>query len=271
MQEIAPGNICLGETVEGRKIHAWLHGGAALAPGGLGGTLLIGGMHGDEVATILLLEDFQARFAATGQLRAPTAIVTLANPDGYARRSRYNARGVDLNRNCEYNWSADGLEPPGPAPWSEPESCALRDFILAWRPAKIVSLHWALAELDADGPQSTPLARAMWEAMTALDRRPYRLRVTELGEGLRRLRHTYAICPGSLGQWCGFGLVYADGSRPAMMTLELPYDPAVEARPDELPEEHLQTLRDLWHRDSGAYLRAVEPGVNRMLLAACEF
>jgi hypothetical protein len=56
-----------------------------------------------------------------------------------------------------------------------------------------------------------------------------------------------------------------------MITLELPYDPAAESRPDNLPDEHLDTLRDLWHTDSGAYLRAVEPAVEKMLVAACSF
>jgi hypothetical protein len=234
-------------------------------------TLLIGGMHGDESATVILLEDFLARHSGAGRLPAPTAVLPLANPDSYARRSRYNARGVDLNRNCDCNWSADSIEPSGPAPWSEPEICALRDFILHWQPKKIVSLHWALAEVDADGEQSTALAQRMWDALDEAERRPYRLRVTETGRGKRRLAHTYSICPGSLGQWVGYALTYPDGSRPAMITLELPYDPAAVDRPDDLPEAHLDTLRNLWHSDSAAYLRAVEGGVHKMLLAACAF
>jgi hypothetical protein len=48
-------------------------------------------------------------------------------------------------------------------------------------------------------------------------------------------------------------------------------EPEEPGRPDNLPDEHLDTLRDLWHNDSGAYLRAVEPGVEKMLLAACAF
>lgn len=233
-------------------------------------TFLIGGMHGDETATIILLEDFCARFAQS-PLPTPTAIMPVANPDGYERRSRYNARGVDLNRNCAQGWSGDSLEPPGPGPWSEPEICALRDFILRWRPTKIVSLHWALAELDADGVQSTPLAQTMWDALDEKTRGPYRLRVTEIGRGKRRLEHTYSVCPGSLGQWCGFGLEYEARRRPAMITLELPYDPVATERPDPLPDDHLADLHSLWRRDSAAYLRAIEPGVHQMLLAACAF
>ncbi|MHA3770041.1 M14 family zinc carboxypeptidase [Verrucomicrobiota bacterium sgz303538] len=261
----------IGKTVEGRDITVFgektFDFGAAMPDS----TLLIGGMHGDETATVILLEDFLARYVGTDAWRTPTVVLPLANPDSYVHHSRYNVRGVDLNRNCDYNWSSDSVEPPGPGPWSEPEICALRDFILEWQPKKIVSLHWALAEIDADGPQSTSLAQAMWDVMSEAERRPYRLRVTELGRGQRRLQHTYQVCPGSLGQWVGYGLTYPDGSQPSMITLELPYDPTVESRPDFLPEEHLDTLRDLWHRDSGAYLRAVEPGVDKMLLAACNF
>ncbi|HEX8310743.1 MAG TPA: M14 family zinc carboxypeptidase [Chthoniobacteraceae bacterium] len=233
------------------------------------GTLLIGGMHGDEVATIKLLESFAETYLA--QLAEPVAMVALCNPDGEVRNSRYNARGVDLNRNCDFAWDAESVEPSGAGPWSEPEICALRDFIIAMAPAKIVSLHWALAEIDADGPQSTPLAQAMWQAMSEAERAPYRLRVTELGRGKRRLQQTYTICPGSLGQWCGYGLKYAEGSSPAMITLELPYDPLATSRPDPLPDDHLAALHERWRDDRTGYLTAVEPAVHRMLLAACRY
>ena len=173
---------------------------------------------------------------------------------------------------ADSNWRADCEEPPGPAAWSEPESVALRDFILAWQPAKIVSLHWALAEIDADGDAIGPRWRlAMWDSLDATARRPYRLRVTETGRGQRRLERMYAACPGSLGQWCGYGLVYPDGSAPAMITLELPYDPEAEARPDELPDDHLETVRVLWKRDAAGYLRGIEPGVQAMLATAIRF
>lgn len=261
----------IGTSVEGCEIP--VHANFDLAGGRLpaGITLLIGGTHGDEPATVLLLESFLKSAAWRGLDACPTIVLPIANPDGCRLGTRYNARGVDLNRNCDFNWQAGSEEPSGPGPWSEPESRALRDFILAWRPAKIVSLHWALAELDADGPQSTALAQAMWSALDETACGPYRLRVTELGRGQRRLQRIYAVCPGSLGQWCGYGLTYPDGSAPAMITLELPYDPHAASRPDDLPEEHLPELRALWRRDSDGYLRAVEPGVHAMLTTACQF
>lgn len=261
----------IGRSVENREIV--VHGNFDFATGlpPTDSTLLIGGTHGDEPATVRLLEDFLQSPSWAGLRDFHVIVLPLANPDGIERATRHNARGVDLNRNCGFNWRPESDEPPGPAPWSEPESAALCDFILAWRPAKIVSLHWALAEIDADGAQSTRLAEAMWAALAPADRGPYRLRVTEVGRGQRRLEQTYAICPGSLGQWCGYGLEYPDGSAPAMITLELPYDPAVESRPDELPADHLETLRARWRSDAADYLRAIEPGVHAMLAAACRF
>jgi hypothetical protein len=254
-----------GRSIDGREILAQLNFDPA-APPPRNLTLLIGGQHGNEPATIHLLESFREICPAE-----PTAIIACANPDGLAATTRYNARGVDLNRNCEFNWHADSEEPSGPAPWSEPETRALREFILAWRPSKIVALHWALAELDADGAQSTALAETMWAALTPGRRSAYRLRVTELGRGQRRLQKRYAICPGSLGQWCGYGLKYADGSAPAMVTLELPYDPAAVDRPDELPDDHLSVVGTHWLQDAEGYLRATTPGVHAMLAAACRF
>jgi hypothetical protein len=256
----------IGQSVEGRDqiIHANFDLTGEKPPGEL--TLLIGGMHGDETATVLLLEEFTRRFLAG--LKEPVAVLALCNPDSYVRCSRYNARGVDLNRNCGFNWSAQSVEPSGPAPWSEPESQALRDFILRWRPSKIVSLHWALAEIDADGHQSTGLAQAMWDALSEEERRPYRLRVTEPGRGQKRLQSVYTACPGSLGQWCGYALGEDEEGAPAMITLELPYDPLLP-RPDDLPEDHLETLRLRWARDSAGYLREAEGPVFKMLLAAC--
>ena len=261
----------IGRTVEGREIVVKANFDFATHPLPANCTLLIGGTHGNEPATVRLLEDFLQSPWWAALHGFPAMVLPVANPDGAAHGTRYNARGVDLNRNCGFNWRADCEEPPGAGPWSEPESVALRDFMLALRPARIVSLHWALAEIDADGVQSTGLAQAMWDSLDEAARRPYRLRVTEIGRGQRRLEQVYAACPGSLGQWCGYGLVYPDGSAPAMITLELPYDPDAEARPDELPPDHLETVRLLWQRNAAGYLRAVEPGVQAMLATAIRF
>jgi len=245
-----------GQSVEGRDL--FVHGKGDLQ----GGTLLIGGLHGDERATILLLETFLEDYLRPASPPLGVATIPMANPDGYHRNSRYNANRVDLNRNCETNWSPASEEPPGPAPWSEPESRALRHLILEIQPSRIVSLHWALAEIDADGPQSTPLARAMWNALNEDERAPYRLRVWEDAPDEE------PACTGSFGQWCGFGLRYPDGSAPATITLELPYDPLLP-RPAVLPDDHLVTLAHSWATNAARYMSDVEKPIYKMLDAAC--
>ena len=97
---------------------------------------------------------------------------------------------------------------------------------------------------------------------------PYRLRVTKWS-GPRRLQQTDADCPGSLGQWAGYGLIYPDDSQPAMITLELPYD-AAWRRPEELPEDHVDVVRAHWQRDAAGYLATVRVPVFKMLKVACE-
>jgi hypothetical protein len=245
----------IGHSVEGRPIEL------RSDPAGPNGTLIIGGVHPDESAAINLVREF---VPPAGN---PVALVPLANPDGLVRGSRYNARGVDINRNAGLNWRADSEEPSGQAPWSEPETRALQEFILSWRPAKIIALHWALGEIDADGVQSTVLAEAMWNALSDAERMPYRLRVTEADR--QRLRQTEAECPGSLGRWAGYGLMYPDGSQPAMVTLELPYDASV-ARADPLPDDHFAVVQAHWARDPQSYLATVRGPVFKMLSAACE-
>jgi hypothetical protein len=247
----------IGYSVEGRPIELWSD------PAGPNGTLIIGGIHGDEPGSINLVREFAPPKSS------PVALLPLANPDGFVRASRYNARGVDINRNAGYNWRADSEEPPGQAPWSEPETRALQRFILNWRPAKIIALHWALGEIDADGVQSTTLAEAMWNAMSETERRPYRLRVAEAGTSQQRLQQIYAECPGSLGRWAGYGLVYPNDSQPAMITLELPYDASIP-RAESLPDDHVEVVRAHWARDPHSYLATVREPVFKMLKVACE-
>lgn len=55
--------------------------------------------------------------------------------------------GVDLNRNWDWFWAECADDQPadsyykGPAPWSEAEAVALRDFVLVERPVLVVDYH----------------------------------------------------------------------------------------------------------------------------------
>ena len=60
-------------------------------------------------------------------------IVPNLNPDGFARGTRQNAHGVDLNRNWGAMWKPIGgpgsAQYSGPRPWSEPETRAARALV----------------------------------------------------------------------------------------------------------------------------------------------
>jgi hypothetical protein len=238
----------IGKSVEGRDIVADSNFdlAGAIRPANI--TLIIGGLHGDEKATVAMVAAFREQWVATREIRTPLVIIPLANPDGFVANSRYNAHRVDLNRNCDLDWQVDCPEPSGPYPWSEPESQAIRDFI-------------------ADGPQSTGLARRMWNSLTLEESAPYRIRVAAHERG--QPQDPEGFCPGSFGQWCGYGLRFAGGLRPAMITLELPYDPDANERPHPLPASHLADLHVRWEKQPAAYLAATQPAVDKMLAAAC--
>ena len=62
-------------------------------------------------------------------------------------RDRYNGNGVDINRNFDCNWTANPQDSGGvqagrggTAPFSEPESRALGDFIGTYRPVSYTHL-----------------------------------------------------------------------------------------------------------------------------------
>ncbi len=51
--------------------------------------------------------------------------IPIFNPDGHVAQSRYNANGVDLNRDYGYMWEGEGSSP---APYSQPETRAMYEF-----------------------------------------------------------------------------------------------------------------------------------------------
>lgn len=83
----APGAEQLGRSYEGRPIDVVHVAGEGPR------ILVVGCIHGDECEGIEVTKLLE-RSAATTDLW----LVHQLNPDGYARRSRFNAHGVDLNR-----------------------------------------------------------------------------------------------------------------------------------------------------------------------------
>lgn len=141
----------IGDSLEGRPIRALRIGNAADdAPA----VLYSGTMHAREwlatMVTMCVADTFASGTdAAVLDIldRINVWVVPVINPDGYEiswssdRYWRKNARegyGVDLNRNWGYQWAVVGSSSDpyaedyhGDGPFSEPESIALRDLMIA--------------------------------------------------------------------------------------------------------------------------------------------
>ncbi|GAB4440884.1 MAG: hypothetical protein Kow00120_09150 [Anaerolineae bacterium] len=151
-----PGITLVGHSVDGNPIVAQQLGDGPMP------ILLVGGIHGGwEVNTVLLMNEVAAYFAAHPEDIAPNVslyVIPAANPDGlrHGRKAegRFNANGVDLNRNWGCNWSAEAFwrsrrVDAGAEPFSEPETQALRDFITALQPVAVLWYHSAAAGVFA--------------------------------------------------------------------------------------------------------------------------
>ena len=133
----------IGRSVKDRKIRAFRLG----ERGGIT-ALLVSTMHGDEPRTRAILESLRDGPPIEG---VDLWVVPVYNPDGLARGTRKNARGVDLNRNYPYRWAdLDGRYESGRKPASEPETRAMMRFLKDVRPDRILSFHQPLYGVDTD-------------------------------------------------------------------------------------------------------------------------
>jgi predicted deacylase len=136
-------DLTIGTSTEGRPITAVRVGDGPRK------LVLVGATHGGpEANTYHLMLDLIAHLRAAPDEVPPSVrlyIIPTLNPDGLELVTRFNARGVDLNRNMntgldvclENDWSrtvngAYGIvsETGGPAPDSEIESRLIRAFLL---------------------------------------------------------------------------------------------------------------------------------------------
>jgi hypothetical protein len=170
----------LGPSVQGRPIRGIRFGTGPVR------LALMGSIHGGwerntERLVSMALDHVQANRSEVPP-RLSVFFVPTTNPDGLALGSgpedAWNARGIDLNRNFDTpNWSPDphgragGRYGPtgtrkgagGPAPFSEPETQAIRDFILGQGIGVVVSYHSGIVSVTAKdgGGIGSPLARQM--------------------------------------------------------------------------------------------------------------
>lgn len=146
----------IGSSVRGRAITAYRFGTGERF------IMYLGAMHGSEANSKQTMDEWIAELNRTPD-RIPAGyslvIIPSVNPDGVAVRSRFNARGVDLNRNFPANdWKSVVTTPQssqptaagGPEPLSEPESQAIARYISQTAPALVLSFHSKAAVVEAN-------------------------------------------------------------------------------------------------------------------------
>lgn len=204
----------IGRSVRDRPIRAWRLGDPA-APVK---AVAFATMHGDEKAPAAILSSLRDGAPIKG---IDLWVLTRANPDGFLRNTRKNARGVDLNRNFPHEWAPlDGQVESGPRPASEPETRSLMRFLTRVDPRFVVSFHQPLNGIDVYGKKKRWFAR-------------------RLADELRLPRKEFACgntCHGTFTQWFNHQF---DG---VAVTVEYGPDPTWERMNLQAPRQLLRAL-----------------------------
>ena len=143
---------------------------------------LIGAIHGSSEwnTAVLMTRTLEYMLANPRELPAEITlyILPIANPDGFTNargslRGRVNANAVDLNRNWDYRWQTNAFHGQRPIsggmqPFSEPETRALRDFIVETKISELIIYHSAYPAVFAGAgitrSHTVDLAKAVAEA-----------------------------------------------------------------------------------------------------------
>ena len=126
----------IGQSVEGREIRAVVVSDNVSLEEVEPELRMHGAIHGDEktsaMVTLTYLKNLTDNYGDSEMCTyvvdtAESWIIPVINPDGYYADQRYNANGVDLNRNLSYMGPGGG---GGSSAFSEPETQALRDLTM---------------------------------------------------------------------------------------------------------------------------------------------
>jgi protein MpaA len=178
-------------------------------------TLILGGVHPDEITPIHLAFEFAKALSQDPALYSGVRVIVapLVNPDGFFKKkpTRTNFNKIDLNRNfptkdwytaARKAWRArkksDPRHNPGFAPHTEEGTRFQVDLLHAFEPDKVLSVHSPLGFLDYDGPGD--------EKLTNLSEHEKRAR--EIASVVSKNSSNYRIVdygfyPGSLGNYSG--------------------------------------------------------------------
>ncbi len=162
---ISPGFAVIGKSVQGRNIETYTYGN------GDKHLLFVGGVHGGyEWNSVLLAYEFKDYLevnSGTLPKNLKVTVIPSLNPDGVFKiigkegrfaitdapadetlsaPGRFNANGVDLNRNFDCKWQSESTwrgtkVSGGSAAFSEPEALTLKNFVLANKPSAVIFWH----------------------------------------------------------------------------------------------------------------------------------
>lgn len=167
-----PIHTIIGRSVEGRNIDAYTYPPRRQASGKKENHLVfVGGIHGGyEWNSVILAYKFIDYLEAIPEAFPANVKVTVipsANPDGVYKvvgkdgrfastdvsidkqilaSGRFNARGVDINRNFDCKWKPKSIwqtkiVSAGESPFSEPEAATIRNFVLENNPTAVIFWH----------------------------------------------------------------------------------------------------------------------------------
>lgn len=164
VEDTGPKQTVIGKSVEGRNIDAYTYGTGTTS------LVFVGGIHGGyEWNSVVLAYEVMDYLKANPTVVPSDLTVTVIpslNPDGVFKiigkegrftasdvpskvstaPGRFNAHIVDLNRNFDCKWQPKStwqskVVSAGSKVFSEPESQALRDFVLKNKPTAVVFWH----------------------------------------------------------------------------------------------------------------------------------
>lgn len=187
----------------------WTVFGEEKSPAASNTTLIMCGVHGDEITPVKFCWDMMRELKSNHTFSDKVVVVApLVSPDSFlkSKPTRTNAAGVDVNRNfptadwkreAHKRWAAvhkkDRRKFPGPRAASEQETIFQMNLIKRYKPNKIISVHAPLTLLDYDGPSLKEEAGKY--AKTVLEQ------MSQKSMGYKV--SNYPIFPGSLGNWAG--------------------------------------------------------------------
>jgi len=163
-EEGLPVHTIIGNSVEGRAIEAFTFGNGDTH------ILFVGGIHGGyEWNSVLLAYTFMNYLETRPELIPASltiSVIPSANPDGLYKvigkegefifgdvqtdtpkePGRFNANEVDLNRNFDCKWKPESMwrgnvVSAGTEAFSEPETRAIRDYVLEKKPKAVIFWH----------------------------------------------------------------------------------------------------------------------------------